>query len=208
MFPQAKVAHFDSETKALPQDFNILMGTQAVLKAEGELSVDLAGILQFDAEMNRLDFRSGHRAFSLLFHLRRLAKEKLIVQTKMADSYPLKAAEKLDFETFYKNELKYRKELDLPPFRHLVAVNLRGAKEDIVSKQADGLYAHFLKNKKDKAMEIFEAEADISPKLRGKYRFVILIKGKSAEKISLFVAQALKTFRKKNDVIISVNIDP
>ncbi len=207
LFPQARVRRYDKEVPHIPPDFDILVATQAILRETGKISIPLVGVLQMDAELNRHDFRSAERAFDLLVHLEQLTSEQLIVQTKLSDNYCLKAAAKMDFKYFYKEELNLRRELSLPPFRHLVAVGLRGIKEEIVSQLAQEFYNGLLRDP-PRGIEILEPHPDVIPKLRDKFRFTILVKGKSVEKIVRLIRERLKEFKKKQGVVISVNVDP
>ena len=97
LFPQARVEHFDAESEALPKAFDILIATAAVMKSLSELPFDLIGVVQVDAELNRLDFRGTQRAFAVLTHLRFGARQKLIVQTRLAEHYCLRYAKLPDF---------------------------------------------------------------------------------------------------------------
>ena len=169
--------------------------------------MDLIAVIQFDAELHRLDFRSAHKAFALLMHLRGLAKEKLLIQTRMTDNYVLKTAQKMDFGYFYRQELKYRRELNFPPYRHLVAVGLRAAQEDVVFEQSKTLYERLTKRGR-KTIEISDPYPDVIAKLRGKYRYTILLKGKSVKGILTFVKSILKDFKRKRNTIITIDVDP
>lgn len=204
IFPQARVARYDKETKGVPQNANIIVGTQAVLKLLDRLPFDLIGVLGFDAEINRHDFRSAQKAFSLLMHLRQSAKQKTIVQTRHIDSYALKHAVALDHKKFYKEEIAFRRELGFPPVEHLVHVALRGLKEEEVLKEAHEFY-EAVKAKNPKGIEVLDPHPDVVPKLRDKYRFTIMLKGKSAKAILALVKSTLRDFKKKT--IITVNVE-
>ncbi|HOW35791.1 MAG TPA: primosomal protein N' [Candidatus Omnitrophota bacterium] len=206
IFPKARVCHYDRDTHSFPSDFDILIATQAVLRIQDKLFVDLVGAVQIDSELNRPDFRAAQKTFALLVHLKNLAKEKLIIQTRNPDNYCLKAILKSDFNKFYKKELSLRKELGLPPFKHFIAIVIRTAKEALAGEQAQELYKVLKEN--SKAVEILEPQPDKTVKLRGKYRWVILMKSKSVIKMMGLAHKALKTFRKKAGVVVSVDVDP
>lgn len=206
IFPQARVERFDKETKTCPVQFDILIATQAVMKLEGQVPINLIGVLGIDSELNRLDFRSGQRVFSLLIHLRQWASEKIMVQSRLIDNYSLQAAAKMDFKKFYRHELQIRKEMDFPPYWHLVSIGLRGAAEKLAFEAANSFYAA-LKETHHKSIEVIEPHPDVIPKMRDKYRFTILLKGKKVPSMLAAVKKVFKTFKKKN-VIISIDVDP
>lgn len=206
LYPDARVQRYDSESTVFPKSADIVITTQAVFRRHDRRTVSLVAVLNFDAQMNRFDFRSGQKAFSLLVHLRQLAGERLMVQTRMTDNYCLKAAQAMDFDQFYRQELKLRRELGLPPYRHLVALGLRGAREESVFEQSKALFRH-LEGHRPKGIEISDPHPDVTPKMRDKYRFTILLKGRSVKGILNFIKPALKGFRKRG-VVITVNVDP
>ncbi len=207
LYPYAKVSLYDQDTTQFPQMSNIIIATQAILREKENIRADLVAMMNFDAELNRLDFRSAQKAFSLLVHLRLLAKEKFVIQTRMIDSYCFPAISKFDFNLFYNKELVFRKELQLPPYKHLVAINLRGAKEDVVFEQSKILYQS-LTAQTPSAIEVSDLHPDILPKLRDKYRYSIMLKGKSVKGILAFAKKVLKDFKRRGKVILTINVDP
>ena len=205
-YPQARIHRFEGQTKTFPEWANIIIATQAVFRRHEPWSVALVAVLNFDSQMQRFDFRSGEKAFSLLVHLKQLAGEKLLIQTRMADNYCIRAVRNMDYDKFYNEELKLRRELHLPPSRHLVAIGLRGKSEDAVFEQAKQLYEK-LDGRRPKNIEIGDPHPDVNPKLRDKYRFTVTVKGKSVKSLLKLIKPALKEVKKRN-VIITVNVDP
>ncbi len=207
-FPQAKVARFDKESHSFDNNFQVLIGTQALLHLRGKLSAEFIGVLQADAELNRNDFRSAQRTFSLLCGLRSMCKEKMFIQSSIIDNYCLKAFVKNDPQKFYREELKFRRQAGLPPFRTLIAISLRGKKEDAVFAHAQELCQKISSDPKAKTIEILDPQSDIVPKLRDKFRFTIMLKGKSKTTMLSVIQKTLKSFGKKSGMIVSVNVDP
>lgn len=205
-YPGARIHRYDSDSKVFPKNADIIITTQAIFRRHGRWTASLVGMLNFDAQMHHFDFRSGQKAFSLLVHLKQLAGEKLLVQTRMPDNYCIKAARTMNFNMFYREELKLRKELDLPPYRHLVALGMRGKHEDSVFELSKILFDQ-LADKNPKNIDISDPHPDVSPKLRDKYRFTILLKGRSVKSILTLIKSVLKGFRKKS-TIITINVDP
>ena len=207
LYPQARVGRFDTNSKSFPHQADVVITTKAVLREQGTVAAELVGVINFDAELHHLDFRSGHHAFAFLVRLRQLAAQKLLVQTRMMDNYVLQAVSRNDFNGFYKKELELRKELGFPPYRHLVSIGLRGVNEDFVFEQAKELSARLEKDR-DAKVEISDPHPDVNPKLRDKYRFTILLKGHSVKSILAFIRKALKDFSRKRNTILTINVDP
>ena len=112
-----------------------------------------------------------------------------------------------DFELFYNQELHNRKELGLAPYRAMVAVNLRGVKEEQVLEQASALH-QLLTSENLKGIEISDPHPQQIAKLRDQYRYSILLKGKSPQSILAFIKKALKKSKRKQSVILTINVDP
>lgn len=206
LYPSARITHYDSQSKAFPKNADIIITTQAIFRRHEKWRVELVAMLNFDAQMGHVDFRCGHKSFSLLVHLKQFAKNTFLIQTRLMDNYCIKAIKNMDFAKFYREELKLRKELELPPYKHLVALGLRGINEEAVLKNCTDLFEKLEKNA-PKDITISDPHPDVNPKLRDQYRFIILLRGKSVKNMLALIKSTLKTLRRKS-AIITVNVDP
>ncbi len=207
IYPHLNIVRFDKDSKSLAKDFNVVIATQAIMRFKDVVQADFTAVLNFDSQLHHLDFRSAQRTFSLLIHLRDMTKKKMIVQTSMPDNYCLKALIKNDRELFYKEELKIRKSLALPPYKHLLAIGMRGRNEEHVFEQCQKLF-QLLGEQEEKSIEITDPHPDVMPKLRDKYRYTIVLKGNSVKKMLSLTKEVLKGLKKKSDLIVTVNVDP
>ena len=84
-FPQAKIIAFERTASATanknekPPNFDIMIGTQAVLRFQGRLQVQIAAFIDFDTQLNRLDMRSSFNAFSLGLHIKSMAEKSVFI---------------------------------------------------------------------------------------------------------------------------------
>ncbi len=207
IYPASRISRFDRDSARYPADADIVVATQAAFRYLENSPPDLIALLQFDDELNRVDFRSAQKAFSILIFLRHAAKKKLVVQTYQPNSYIIQNAIKLDFDSFYREELKFREELQLPPFTHFVAIGLRGVKEEDVLKQANDLY-EALAQQQLKSVEVSEPQPSAVAKLRDKFRFTIMLKAASQADILSLAKAVLSDFKRKKDVVITVQVNP
>jgi primosomal protein N' (replication factor Y) len=206
-YPFARIAMVDKDSKSIPAGADIVLATSAILNRGSGISVDLAAVLQYDNEINRSDFRCSHKALSVLIKLRQMAKDKLIVQTRNPDDQAVQAAVKSDFRKFLDDELETRKELGLPPFKHLVELTVRGEEEVRVLETANQLCVRF-KELAPETVEVIDPYADVRPKLRDQYRYIIMLKSKSAPGLVKLVRETLSSFKHKRNIIVTVNVDP
>jgi len=206
IFPSARVSCYDTDTKNFKQNSDVVIATQAVLNFQNKI-FDLTAVVQIDGELNRLDYRAAHKAFSLLLHLKNLTKKQMMIQTRLTENYCIQSLVNDDFLEFYNHELSLREEIGYPPFVHIAEIVVRSVKEDAALAQADMLYKSFV-NCEFEDMEIFEPQPDRIARLRDQYRFVILIKAKKYEDINKIIKSAFKDTRRKSSTITTVNIDP
>ena len=224
IFPQAGASRMDTDSVRLKGShqkilgefkegkINILIGTQMIAKGLHIPRVTLVGVVSADSTLNLPDFRASERTFQLLMQVAGRAgrggkKGEVIIQTYSPDNYSIRAASEHDFEGFYNREITSRKELGFPPYCHLVNLIFRGKSEQQVVKQAKAL-AKILKKSKPKGIKVVGPASLPLPKLRGKFRWHIIIKGKEVGLINKFLHQGLKRVRTARGVIFKVDVDP
>ena len=107
-----------------------LIGTQMVAKGHHFPGVAVAAVVDADTGMAFPDFRAEERTFQLVTQLAgrsgRDAPGKVLVQTFQPDATPLAHAARHDVTGFLAHELARRKELEYPPFSHLVSIVVSG----------------------------------------------------------------------------------
>lgn len=207
IYPTIRISRFDRDSVRYPAESDIVVATQAAFRYLENSPPEMVALLQFDDELNRVDFRSAQKAFSVLVYLQHIAKKKLVIQTYQPDSYIIQSAIKMDFDSFYREELKFREELRLPPFTHFVAIGLRGVKEEDVLKQAHDLYEALMQQHL-KGVEVSEPQPSGVAKLRDKFRFTIMLKAASQADILSLAKAVLSDFKRKKDVILTVHVNP
>jgi primosomal protein N' (replication factor Y) len=205
-FPEAKVAVFDKDTKKVPRSADIVIATQAIFKWGEDAKFSSAVFLDFDAELNRFNFRSSQEAYTKLIRLQLLAKEKAFVQTRNPDNVCIQAVQKGKAEIFYDQELLYRKDLELPPYKHMAEIIVRGVKEESVCQYSQELFALLEKNKAEGVI-IMNPHPDSMPKLRDQYRYNIMLKSESPVKMLEDIKSSVKNIKRRN-IIVTINIDP
>ena len=207
IFPHARVRRLDNLENADIEDADIFISTASIIK-KTDYNFDLIGILSIDNSLNRIDFRSTEKTFGLLVGLLTLTKEKVIIQTSVPRHYCFKAAENKDINLFYDEELKQRKQLKFPPYRHLCLLKLRGKKENSVKEASNALFNRLNKcGKSNKGIKVVSLNPGQPAKLRGNFYWQILIKASSPLKIVKFLKLHLKGFS-HSGIIVTIDMDP
>lgn len=192
---------------------DILVGTQMIAKGLHFPNVTLVGIVSADTQLNLPNFRAAEFTFQLLTQVAGRAGRgekggKVVVQTHNPDHYSIRCATNYDFEKFYENELGFRKQLNYPPFSQLVSLIIKGPSENKVRKDAVVL-ANLLKQN-NKGVEFIGPGPCPIDKIRGKYRWGIIIKSKNREKLNKLMLN-LKDYWNKiphKEEILTIDLDP
>ncbi len=125
---------------------DILIGTQMVAKGLDLPFVTLVGAVLADVSLNLPDFRAAERAFQLLTQVAGRAGRsplggRVILQTFQPDHYVIQSAARHDYDSFYRQELSYRKTLGYPPFNRFVRLEYHHARADQAESAAQALAA-------------------------------------------------------------------
>ena len=230
IFDRARVARMDRDTTRRKRahqkildavdkgDVDVLVGTQMVAKGHDFPNVTVVGIVQADTSINIPDFRSSERTFQLISQAagragRGAIPGEVIVQTLNPGHFCLKHAAEHNYEGFFEDELANRKELLYPPFSRIINLRFEGNKEEYVeaaAKKAKETADSLLKDLLIKDIVVLGPAPAFLSKIRGKYRWQMLLKGKSTKSLHEFAAGLLKGFEEKKDrrVKLIVDVDP
>ncbi len=222
-FAHARIARMDSDTTAksgshdrILNEFkngrvNMLVGTQMIAKGLDFPAVTLVGVVSADVTLNIPDFRSSERTFNLLTQVGGRAGRgedggEVIVQTYAPDHYAILAAAKHDYEKFYQEEIVSRKELLFPPFINLVKITVRARNEELTSKTASELALAI--RGADPAMKVAGPAPAPITRIRGYFRYNILVKDKDRLVMVALLRKVLPLFKRPHGVLIAVDVDP
>jgi primosomal protein N' (replication factor Y) len=111
-----------------------------------------------------------------------------------------------DIDIFYDEELRQRRELRFPPYRHFAALRLRAPQEAKVKKAAEDIFI-LLNKGKARGIEVISLSAGPQPKLRGNFYWQVLCASADARRLSAFLKKGLKDFP-HSGIIVTVDMDP
>ena len=152
-FPDARVLRWDADTVQAPEqheallasfidhEADILVGTQMIAKGLDIPMVTLVGVVNADPGLNLPDFRASERGFQLLTQVagragRGVLGGEVILQTYMPHHPAIVYAAEHDYLGFYQQEIRARRELGYPPFRHMARVLVQGPNRAEVEGEA------------------------------------------------------------------------
>jgi primosomal protein N' (replication factor Y) len=233
VFPDRRIARMDRDsTRRKGQSFlilkrfseheiDIMVGTQMITKGYDFPEVTLVGVIAADLSLGFPDFRAGERTFQILSQVAGRAgrgeqRGKVIVQTFNPEHYAIVSAKDHDYASFFRKERELREQLGYPPFSYLACLRLQGNNSDMTANMtqrvaggARGVLERWPKRGRE-IQVLGPAEAPLA-KLRGKYRWQILIKCKRAELLHYFLREIDVLTRKVlrgSGVSLIVDVDP
>jgi primosomal protein N' (replication factor Y) len=200
-------------------DVDILVGTQMVVKGHDFPNITLVGIICADTVLNFPDFRATERTFQLLTQAAGRAGRgdeigRVIIQTYNPDHYSIQKAKDHDFLSFYQEEIARREELAYPPFSRLANLRVSGNKEEVTQAFAKHLARVGSQIKKRRkayrnALDLLGPCSAPLGKLKGKYRWQMLVKSDRADTLHRFIGELLSRVEKEAiGVRLEVDVDP
>jgi len=230
-FPEARVGRLDADTarpkgqmirilEALrDRDLDVLAGTQMVTKGHDFPNITLVGVIEADLGLHLPDFRAGERVFQLLAQVAGRAGRgetpgRVIIQTLSPEHYSLNRVQKHDYLGFFEIEFSQRRESGYPPFSRLALARFAGNSEEKTRKAAEEAAQagrELLANQADSPVNLLGPAPAPLAKLKGKYRFQVLIGSPRVKPLHQFLDQWLSRVRprlKGRGVTLILDVDP
>ena len=190
-FPNARVKRVDSDSVSKKSslskiliafsrgDTDILVGTQMVSKGLDFSRVTLVGVISAETSLWLPDFRADERTFQLLTQVsgragRNKIKGEVIIQTQNEKNFTLQKVVENDYKGIYQKEIADREKMGYPPFTRIALIEAK----DLDNRKAEGAIKDFYKELSaySKWLKIMEPATAILARLKGYYRYHILIK--------------------------------
>ncbi|MDP9236448.1 MAG: primosomal protein N' [Chloroflexota bacterium] len=196
-FPHARLLRWDRDATRtrraheqilasfLAHDADILVGTQMLAKGLDLPSVTLVGVVNADVGLHIPDFRTGERTFQLLTQVAGRAGRgervgRVIIQTYTPGNYAIEAAARYDYEAFVGAELEARRRSGYPPFARLLRLTLSHTNPRSAHAEAMRVRRALASRRAEigSDVEVLEAAPAYVPRLRGRWRWQILLRGR------------------------------
>ena len=211
-FPKARIARLDRDAMARrgalgallnrfqAREIDILVGTQLVTKGHDFPGVTLVGVLSADQSLNYPDFRAAERSYQLLVQVagrsgRHDRPGEVIIQTFQPENVVLECVRNHETDPFYERELAARRGL-YPPFRRLALLRIEGPDEAAAFERANRIARRLRKLagrvKEHRGIALLGPSQAPIFRLRGQYRFRVLIKAETAAALHRFLRPALE----------------
>ncbi len=233
LFPGVRISRMDTDStkkkgsaatilKAFADESTqILVGTQMITKGYDFPRVTLVGVVAADLSLGFPDFRAGERTYQLLSQVAGRAgrgdqEGRVIIQTFNPAHYVIQTAVEHNFEAFFNREKTLREQVWYPPFASLACLKFQGSNpqktKDVVREMGLRL-REMLRNWPTRGKEIQLLGPVRAPmsRLKGKFRWQLLIKCKSMTLLKHFLNETENLFDgipEARLVQLRVDVDP
>jgi primosomal protein N' (replication factor Y) len=224
---QARAVRLDSDTargggravaRALTAfergEAQVLLGTQMVAKGHDFPNVTLVGVLCAEEILGFPDFRAAERTYQLIHQVSGRAGRgprpgRVLVQTFLPGHYAIRFGGRQDYDGFFEHEMRYRKALRYPPFTVLVQFLLADSAAQRGWERASKVAARMRASGGEEIRVLGPALAPLA-RLRGRYRFQILVKGTRRRRLNAILSGALEELEKERFPMqaLVVDVDP
>ena len=231
LMPSAKILRMDTDTTNTKNayeellgtfrsgDADILLGTQMVTKGHDFPSVTLVGVLLADTSLYLDDYRAAERTFAMLTQVigraGRAKKEgEALIQTSNPDHECIRLACAQDYDTFYKNEIRLRRQLRFPPFCDIALITLTSSVEKELMKVSTMFAKNFAelveKEYSDLPLVVYGPFEAPVYKVENKYRMRMVVKCRLNKRSRAMFSNLLKSFSKatSKDLTLSIDFNP
>jgi primosomal protein N' (replication factor Y) len=163
--------------------FDIILSTQLprIDASRPANTIALAAILNIDTNFYLPDFNSSLKTFNRIIAFKKFCRElkikKSIIQTYSIENEVIRAGAQADFNKFRNLELKRRRELNYPPYSQLIKLIYQHKNKSRCQQEAQKLYNQLISNIKYQNIKISPPQPTFTPKIRGNFRYQIIIKG-------------------------------
>lgn len=202
------------------QEYDILLGTQMVAKGLDFEKVTLVGVLGIDSLLFGQGFRAYENVFSLVTQVigrggRAALPGRALIQTTVPEHPVLQLAAEQDYESFYREEIAFRKFGLYPPFCSFCIVGFVGAQEGTVALAAHRfgtLLAERAAEHPTMPLRLLGPAPMSITMLNGKYRYKLTLKCRNDAAFRAILRETLEAYAKeklpqKASVILDFNSD-
>ncbi len=191
-------------------DSRVLIGTQMVSKGHHFPGVALTAVLLADTYLGFPDFRAVEKTYNLLTQLAGRAGRgdrpgKVVIQTYHPEHYAIQAALAHDDSRFVAEEMRFRRMFHYPPFTRMVQLLLRDSDRSRAAKSMGMISRALESHPLAKGVRISGPAPAPFERLRGRWRFQLLLRHPSGNRLRSLLTSALP---KSISGDLVVDVDP
>lgn len=194
----------------IKKEYDIILGTQIVAKGHHFPALTIVGVIDADSGMIGGDLRAAEKTYQLLQQVggragREIANSQIYIQTYNPQHPLILAIASYNRAKFIEEELKSRQANNMPPFGRLASVIISSSQEQKLIEFAKELVRLAPSSKQ---ISVLGPAPALIYKLRGKFRYRILIKANRNINIQKFFNAWMKEIKTPSYIHLKIDIDP
>ncbi|MEC9235205.1 MAG: primosomal protein N', partial [Pseudomonadota bacterium] len=191
-------------------EYDVIIGTQIIAKGHHFPKLTTVGVVDADLGLSGGDLRSTERCYQLLHQVagragREDVKGTVYLQSYAPQSKVLQALASGDRDAFLDAECFEREQAHMPPFSRLVGIIVSGRDEAETEKLA---YQLGRNAPRAEGVNVFGPAPAPLARLRGKYRFRLLVQANKNLNIQKAITSWLSSIRIPSTISVRADIDP
>jgi len=188
----------------------MLVGTQMVSKGHHFPDVSLTAVLAADTYLSFPDFRAVERTYSMLTQLAGRAGRgerpgRVVIQTYHPDHYAIRAALEHDDAGFAAEEMRFRRIFHYPPYSRMIQLLVRDRNRQRGAERLAALASALERHPAAAGVRILGPAPAPLEKLRGTWRFQLLLRGPSGSRLRHLVREVVG---EQHGADLVVDVDP
>lgn len=226
LIPEARVLRMDYDTTRRQGEigrmlaafrggeYDVLLGTQMVVKGLDFPDVTLVGILLADASLHFPDINAAQRTFQLITQAcgragRGEKEGRVFMQTYTPNDPVLLLGAKQDFEGFYAYDIRHRSKRGYPPFARLLGIFVADENEENVLRDLQRIYRYLVRKYRNvRGMKVYRPAGAFVQKRKGKHIYHVLILYAQDDVLQKRLRQDLEMFCRELSTTVFAQVDP
>ncbi len=218
-FPQHRIECFDKDVARAKKDqerilslfrerkINILLGTKFLARQDRLQPVSCVVVLNPEILLTLPDFRAGQKTFQSLSQMVKfVAREgspELLIQTSFPHHHSIRFAVSGDYESFFHQEIAFRRLLNYPPFSYVAEVLLTGENLRTLARESRKFFS--LVKDQTPEVETWGPALASAARLREKYQIQVVLKSKKKRVLDRTLRKSLGSVKSKKTVSVYGN---
>lgn len=191
-------------------EYDIIIGTQIIAKGHHFPALTLVGVIDADLWGGGGDLRSAEKTYQLLQQVggragREISESQIFIQTYNPEHPLILALASYNRIQFIEEEMRSRKEMYMPPFGRLASIIISSKQEQKLINFASELIKA---SPNSNQFTLLGPAPALLYKLRGKFRYRILIKTARNINIQKFLQTWINNLKIPSHIYMKIDIDP
>ncbi|MFA6098384.1 MAG: primosomal protein N' [Patescibacteria group bacterium] len=172
-WPDKKIFRLDKDTEKIniPNNFEIIIGTEMAFDILDWETISLAGIISADSFLYLPDFMAAEKTWQMLSKIKYLCQGRIILQTYNPDHLAINSLNDGRYDKFYERELHERLEYHYPPFCRLIKFTYKNADKQACLNEVKQTY-----NKLRVIIKDISIITPLKPYTGGKWQMYLVVK--------------------------------